>query len=445
MFDFNSLEREISELEIKRVGDDRFITAHYYVQADYPLIDVAKKVASHQSTAAAVYGRGSLLERCSAKVSQVEYRKGDKEGLISLSFPVELFGEKVYAGDILHIVSGAVQNDESQHRVFYLIDVEIPEEILRTFPGPRWGTGLFAKENDFAVGTIIKPCSGIDLDDYDRIVQNLVAVPELRFIKEDENLFPLFRHCPLKERVKIAARAIEQSERVVLFAPHISANPLDFFDNLKVVAAAGLKAVMFSETYYGGLLRAARDFIARQGLDLVIYAHNGGICTRTTSINRVLLDRLARLDGADLRQTAPSGENCYLRPLAWQRDRVEEVLTREEPPGMAKTVCVRAGGLDQGNLLRNLHECADKKGNFLFLMGSAINSIKNDEGEHDIRVAMAAIKEIFAMYEEGVNIHEVDELYGYAVRQGLDNLVKCLRQRYNHEKLRASRAVEEAH
>ena len=218
MFDFNSREREISELEIKKVGDDRFITAHYYVQADYPLIDVAKKVASHQSTAAAVYGRKSLLERCSAKVSQVEYRKGNKEGLISLSFPVELFGEKVYSGDIMHIVSGAVQNDESQHRVFYLIDVEIPEEILRTFPGPRFGTGLFEQESGFVVGTIIKPCSGIDLKDYEKIVRNLVARPQLKFIKEDENLFPSFRHCPLEKRVKIAARVIEQSGREVLFA-----------------------------------------------------------------------------------------------------------------------------------------------------------------------------------------------------------------------------------
>jgi len=443
MFDFNSREREISELEIKRVGDDRFITAHYYVQADYPLEQVAKKVASHQSTASAVYGRGNLLERCSAKVSQVECRKGDKEGLISLSFPVELFGERVYAGDILHIVSGAVQNDESQHRVFYLIDVEIPEEILRTFPGPRFGTGLFAKEGGFAIGTIIKPCSGIDRVDYKRIVENLIAVPQLRFIKEDENLFPLFRHCPLKERVKIAAQVIEQSGREVLFAPHISANPLDFFNNLKVVAEAGLKAVMFSETYYGGLLRAARDFITQQDLGLAIYAHNGGICTRTTSINRVLLDRLARLDGADLRQTAPSGENCYLKPLAWQRDRVEEVLTREES-GLAKTVCVRAGGLDQGNLLRNLHECADKKGNYLFLMGSAINSIKDGRGEYDVGLAVAGINEVIGMYDQGINIYEIDRLYEYAVRQGLDNLVKCLCQRYNHEKLRASRAVEMA-
>lgn len=443
MFDFNSREREISELEIKQVGDDRFITAHYYVRADYPLEQVAKKVASHQSTAAAVYGRESLLERCSAKVSQVEYRKGDKEGLISLSFPVELFGEKVYAGDILHIVSGAVQNDESQHRIFYLIDVEIPEGILRTFPGPRFGAGLFERASGFMVGTIIKPCSGIDLGDYERIVKNLLAVPQLRFIKEDENLFPSFPHCPLEKRVKIAAQAIEQSGRNVLFAPHISSNPLDFFDNLKMVAEAGLPAVMFSETYYGGLLRAARDFILQRGWDLAIYAHNGGICTRTTSINRVLLDRLARLDGADLRQTAPSGDNCYLRPLAWQRDLVEEVLTREES-GLARTVCVRAGGLDQGNLLRNLHECADKKGNYLFLMGSAINSIKNDEGEYDVGVAMAGINEVMAMYDRGINIYEIDRLYEYALRQGLDNLAKCLRQRYSHEKLRASRAVEGA-
>lgn len=122
---------------------------------------------------------------------------------------------------------------------------------------------------------------------------------------------------------------------------------------------------------------------------------------------------------------------------------LEGVLTREES-GLAKTVCVRAGGLDQGNLLRNLHECADKKGNYLFLMGLAINSIKNDEDEYDVGVAAAGINKIIVMYNQGVNIYEVDQLYRHAVRQGLDNLAKCLRRRYGHEKLRTPWAVEKA-
>lgn len=122
---------------------------------------------------------------------------------------------------------------------------------------------------------------------------------------------------------------------------------------------------------------------------------------------------------------------------------LEEVLTREES-GLATTVCVRARGLDQGNLLRNLHERAAKRGNYLFLMSSTINSIKNDEDEYDVGVAAAGINEIIVMYNQGVNIYEVDQLYRYAVRQGLDNLAKCLRQRYSHEKLRTPRAVEKA-
>lgn len=431
---FAELEQEIAARPLTRLDDERFITAHYYVEADYDIAEAAKKVASHQSTAAGVFAEDTLVNRCSARVDSVEYLEGKMVGLIALSFPLELFGSLIYSGDILHIVSGAVQHDEAQHKVFYLRDIEIPASVLESLPGPRYGPALFGELPGPRIGTIIKPCSGIDEHDYERIVSRLVEFEDLQFIKEDENLFPTFMHCPLEKRVKTAARVIERSGREVVFAPHVSANPRDFFRNLDLVAEAGLRAVMFSETYYGGLFRAARDYISERGLDLAIYGHNGGIGTKTRSINRVLLERLARLDGIDLRQTAPSGEGCYLTPLPWQRDIVERVL-REGVAGKPATVCVRAGGLDQGNLLQNLHECTGNLGDYLFLMGSAINSIENHLGEYDPGIGVRAIRQVIDLYQRGVHMNDPADLYRLARREGLEDLAVSLTQRYSEAKL----------
>ncbi len=433
---FDELEQIIANYPQAAVKDERFITAHYYVEATYDIAKAAAKVASHQSTAASVWSEQTLLDRCSAKVSQVQYLDSNTKGLVAISFPVEMFGQPVYSGDILHIVSGAVQHDESEHRMFYLRDLELPESIVSQFPGPRYGAALLDSIAKPVIGTIIKPCTGIDLDDYQRIVSKLVSFDELKFIKEDENLFPHFIHCPLSARVKIAAKVIKQSGRQLIFAPHVSSNPRDFFKNLELVAQAGLPAVMFSETYYGGLFRAARDYIKEKGLNLAIYAHNGGICVKTSHINRLVLDRLARLDGADWRQTAPTGETCYLRPLAWQRDADEDVLTNNQDKKKA-TICVRAGGLDQGNLLQNLYECADELSNYMFLMGSAINSIKNAAGQYDPAIGIRAIRSLLELYERRVKVGSVAELYKLARAEGMGDLATCLSQRYDRIKLPA--------
>ncbi len=434
---FDELEQIIAHYPQIAVKDERFITAHYYVEATYDVAKAAAKVASHQSTAASVWGEKTLLDRCSAKVSNVQYIDSKTKGLVAVSFPVEMFGQPVYSGDILHIVSGAVQHDESEHRIFYLRELEIPSAVLKTFPGPRFGTNLFVGAELPVIGTIIKPCSGINLNDYEKIFNDLVGFEDLQFIKEDENLFPHFRHCPLAERLKIASRIIERSGRKILFAPHISSNPRDFFTNLGLAAEAGLSAVMFSETYYGGLFRAARDQIEEKGWKLAIYAHNGGICVKTSHINRIVLDRLARLDGADMRQTAPTGETCYLRPLAWQRDADEHVLTNDRD-GKKATICVRAGGLDQGNLLQNLYECAGNMNHYMFLMGSAINSIKDEAGKYDPTVAIRAIREVLELYRRRVVVGSVPELYALARAEGLSNLVHCLSQRYEFARLPAN-------
>jgi hypothetical protein len=106
---------------------------------------------------------------------------------------------------------------------------------------------------------------------------------------------------------------------------------------------------------------------------------------KTRAIYREVIDLLARLDGIDFRQTAPVRPGTpFLKPYGQEWTASEEILSRPLP-GIAPTTLVRAGALDQGNLILNLEE-TEARGiadGVMFLAGSAINSIKNAQGKYD--------------------------------------------------------------
>ena len=118
---------------------------------------------------------------------------------------------------------------------------------------------------------------------------------------------------------------------------------------------------------------------------------------------REVIDLLARLDGIDFRQTAPVRPGPpFIRPYGAEWEASEEVLSRELP-GIKPTMIARAGGLDQGNIILNLAD-AERRGlaaNILFLAGSAINSIKNADGQPDPQLGAEAMLQALEVHRSG--------------------------------------------
>ena len=150
-----------------------------------------------------------------------------------------------------------------------------------------------------------------------------------------------------------------------------------------------------------------------------------------------MIDLLARLDGIDFRQTAPIRPGTpFLRPYGDEWQASEEILSREIP-GIKPTMIVRAGGLDQGNIIPNLVD-AERRGlasNILFLAGSAINSIKNSKGQVEPRLGAEAMRQALEVHRSGeladVSLDEhVAVLADLARRRRLSALEQALRQRY---------------
>src|SRR4029077_2023941 len=135
-----------------------------------------------------------------------------------------------------------------------LISIQIPEDVVRTFPGPAYGPINIRKKTGFALdqpafGTILKPTAGITPADVERLVGEVAGSPLLMFIKEDEDLYPDLDYSPVAERTR---RAVEAIGRVrdrrgglgLVYCPHVTAAPQQILEIVLAVWQWGATGVM---------------------------------------------------------------------------------------------------------------------------------------------------------------------------------------------------------
>jgi ribulose-bisphosphate carboxylase large chain len=430
---------------------DHVVATYFFAFRTHSLEKAVAEISYHATSGVKNPPKGSLLEACSARQAGVDaFDASGKIGLLHVAFPLKMMRQpdsRVTSCDLLHTLAGAVIFDMYENQDARLVNINIPADVLKTFPGPAYGPIKLREKTGYALdqpafGTILKPTAGITPDDVERLVGEVAGSPLLMFIKEDEDLYPNLDYSPVVERTRRAVKAIERvrsqrGEFGLVYAPHVSGAPDEVLDSVKAVVDAGATGVMFSQTYAGGAVRMVRDAFRHLPDPPAIYGHNAGIGVYTRSIWREVIDFLARLDGIDFRQTAPVKPGApFIRPYGQEWEASEDALTRPIP-GINPTMITRAGGLDQGNIILNLQDL-EQRGtarNVLFLAGSAINTIKNPKGEADPQLGLKALMEAIAMHEtgelNGVPADEhLDALAAAARRHGFHALGESLRQRY---------------
>jgi ribulose-bisphosphate carboxylase large chain len=431
--------------------DDHVVASYFFAFRTQTLAHAVSEIAYHATSGTKHPPKGSLLEACTAVEAGVDpFDASGRIGLLHVAFPLKMMLQPdghLTSCDVLHTVAGAIMFDVYENQDSRLVALQIPERVVRTFPGPAHGPLGLRAQTGFgpdqpAFGTILKPTAGVTPEEVGRIVEDVAACPLLMFVKEDEDLYPNLDYSPVAERTR---RALEAIERVkdrrgglgLVFAPHVSGAPNEILDTVHAVVEAGATGVMFSETYAGGTVRMVREATKHLPRPPAIYGHNAGIGTRTRAIFREVLDELARLDGIDFRQTAPVKPGTpFLRPYGDEWVASERALSRPMP-GIKPTMIARAGALDQGNIILNLMDAEDRgiTGGILFLAGSAINSIKDARGRYDPKLGAGAMTEALEVHRSGelrgtsIDDH-LDALAALAERRGLKALREALRQRY---------------
>lgn len=434
--------------------DDAVVATYFFAFRSQKLTEAVEEISYHATIGVKHPPAGSLLEACAAKPAGVEaFDRTNRVGLVHVAFPLKMMLQPdghVTSCDLLHTAAAAIIFDVYENQDAQLVGLQIPQKVMRTFPGPAYGplgvrraTG-FGEEQP-AFGTILKPTAGITAKEVGALVEEIADCPLFLFLKEDEDLYPNLDYCPVAQRTQLAVRAINRARnkrggRGLIFAPHISSAPHEILRVAEAAIEAGATGLMFSETFAGGTVRLIREATRKLKDPPALYGHNAGIGVKTRAIWREVIDLLARLDGIDFRQTAPVRPGKpFLCPYGAEWLASEEILSRPLS-GINPTMIVRAGALDQGNIVLNLAD-AERRGitaNVLFLAGSAINSIKDKRGRPNPRLGAEAMLEALAVHRSGelkdVPMKEhLPALAALAGRKRLRALYAALRQRYPGE------------
>jgi ribulose-bisphosphate carboxylase large chain len=433
-------------------SNDHVVATYFLALRHTNLGAAAKEIAYHATSGVKNPPPGSLLAECTAHAAGVDpWDASGRMGLLHVAFPLKMLLQPdghLTSCDLLHTLAGAIIFDVYDSQDAALVSIQIPEQVLRTFPGPAYGPLGLRQAFNFsadepAFGTILKPTAGITPDEVGDLVAEAARCPLFLFVKEDEDLYPNLDYSPVGERVRLAVEAIHRSKdqrggKGLIFAPHITGSPDEMLDTLHAVIEAGATGVMFSESFVGGAVRMVREATKNLPRPPAIYGHNAGIGVKTRGgIWREVIDLLARLDGIDFRQTSPVRPGIpFLCPYGQEWEASEQILSCELP-GIRPTMIARAGGLDQGNIILNLMD-AERRGivpNILFLAGSAINSVKNAAGRPDSQLGAEAMLQALEVHRSGelaeasIDNH-LSALLALARRKNLTALLEALRQRY---------------
>lgn len=314
------------------VLDDQIVATYFLALRSWRLEQAALEISYHATSGTKDIPRGSLLEACTGRAVGMEaFDATGRMGLLHMAYPLKMLLQpdgQLTSTDILHTVAGAILFDVYENQDVRLVALQLPERVVRRFPGPAHGpqgvrrlTGFGAAEPAF--GTILKPTAGITPDLVGALVEEAAACPLFLFVKEDENLYPRLDYSPVKERARRAAESIRRQQdqrggKGLIFAPHVTGAPHEILESVHAVIEAGAAGVMFSESFAGGTVRLVREATRHLAQPPAIYGHNAGIGLKTRGgLWREVIDLLARLDGIDFRQTAPVRQGApFIYPTA---------------------------------------------------------------------------------------------------------------------------------
>lgn len=301
------------------------IIARYRIETCLPLEQVAETIAGEQSSGTFLPIPGEtdeLKARSRAKVVEIKplenvdtptllggRRPRNATGPLSyqraeivLEFPLANLGANLPT--LIATVCGNLY-ELSDHSGCKLIDIELPAEFGKKYPGPQFsvdGTRKLAGVFDRPIiGTIVKPSVGLSPDQTAALVREL-GEAGIDFIKDDE-LQADGPHCPLGERVDTVMTVInelaQRTGRKVMFAFNITDDLDAMFRHHDAVLAAGGTCVMVSLHSIG--LPALLELRKRCALPIHGHRNGWGMYSRHPwlGVEYTAWQKLWRLAGAD--------------------------------------------------------------------------------------------------------------------------------------------------
>ncbi|HYV29443.1 MAG TPA: hypothetical protein VFA77_18060, partial [Candidatus Eisenbacteria bacterium] len=171
--------------------DDQVVATYFLALRSWRLERAGTEISYHATSGTREIPPGSLIEQCTGRTVGVEaFDSTGRLGLLHVAYPLKMLLQPdghLTSTDLLHTAAGAILFDVYENQDVRLISLQIPEKVLRSFPGPAHGpegvrqlTGFGAEEPAF--GTILKPTAGITPDTVGQLVEEAAACPLFLFV-----------------------------------------------------------------------------------------------------------------------------------------------------------------------------------------------------------------------------------------------------------------------
>lgn len=267
----------------------------YYLKCEGDIIEVSKKLAMDETTGKWI-GKGKpplLFKKCVADVDKIYvFDKG--EGIVFIRTPIiNLSEEKDPLYQILMLAIGGPVLEFVYYSDVSLIDINLPEKILKKFPGPLFGIEGIRKltETEFPeplVGTIIKPCAGLNEKEVARKCY-LAAKGGVKFIKDDEKMLSP-SYCNEKKKIKLVKEALkkayEETGNKCIYAAHLVERADKIKETAKRYIEYGATGLMLN-VVLGHNCEVLKILREDSDINVPLYAHSGGRSALSTGNRRI--------------------------------------------------------------------------------------------------------------------------------------------------------------
>src|SRR6266568_2433070 len=150
--------------------EDSIVASYFFAFRSLKLKEAVAEIAYHATSGMKHPPPGSLVEACTAKPVGIDALDHTQRiGLVHVAFPLKMMLQPdghLTSCDLLHTIAGAIIFDVYENQDARLVALQIPEKIIRTFPGPAHGPHGVRRLTQFApdqpaFGTILKPTAGV--------------------------------------------------------------------------------------------------------------------------------------------------------------------------------------------------------------------------------------------------------------------------------------------
>ncbi len=240
------------------------------------------------------------IDKLAAKVFSIH------KNYVKIAYPSVLF-ESSNVPQILSSIAGNIFGMKIIKNL-KLLDIELPENIIKAYIGPRFGIHGIRKilgiKNRPLLGTIIKPKLGLNEKEHAQVAYH-AWIGGCDIVKDDENLSSQPFNKFLK-RVSLTLKARDFAEEFTgekkVYMPNITAETKEMLRRARFVERHGGRYVMVDIISCGwSALQTLRE--VNQELKLVLHAHRAGYAAFSRNpkhgISMLVVAKLARLIGID--------------------------------------------------------------------------------------------------------------------------------------------------